>query len=219
MKLSFASTLSLTLFLTLKTAAVDSCGPDGRLRGFAEQKRQNAEFQKERERGAEEVKKKREQWNREIEKSVNEYRASRDRQATGIDQSSAAYFEDLKLKKQQEQELEKARREYVRSKQADCAPGSSGLSEMEEYGLNQKDDRVDIAKRTMFGHQVSTSSRGSSRGGSTDFAPPADFGNAPPPPPAPLPEFYEPEVPPPPPPMPSDFEEPIPPPVFEDPDF
>ncbi len=217
--------LTALLLLNLQMVqAAESFSEEQRLEGFAEHKRKNAQFEKERLSDVDGVKKSRKVWEEQLQKAVADYKASKNRQSVALDESSPEYKEDLKAKKQRAEELEKFRQEYVRERNLKKAQKNSHihLTEEEELGLIEKDQRVDIAKRSLYGGGGSSahsfnSGRGgrNTRGGTTDFAPPPSDFSPPPPPPA-SPEFYEPEIPPPPPPPPMEFEEPIPPPVFDD---
>lgn len=215
----FLLILSMALCASLKSQAQEY-SEEQRLQGFAEHNRKKAVADKEREAGAGEVKKKREEWEKSLAASVGEYKAWKAQQAKGVDESSPEYRQDQEFKKRQARELEEARRQYIKERNAKLARRKSNvkLTEEEELGLENSVNRVADRDRALNGGKPGssrTSGRPSFNNGSADFGEAPQF-NSPPPPPPPTPEFYESEVPPPPPPPP-DFEEPIPPPVFDEP--
>ncbi len=195
--------------------SADELSEEKRLQGFAEHQKANRQFDRDREQHSDEIKAQRNKWEEERLKSLNQFKASKKEQAQGINESSLQYKEDVLLKKRQAAELEKLRQEYVAERDFERKRKKTHihLSESEELGLDQPVERVEIAKRALYGGKPSYS-------GKVDFAgtPPASGRGAVAPPPPHQPDFFEPEPPPVPPPMPEPvFEDAIPPPIFDDP--
>ncbi len=195
-----------------------------RLRGFYEQKLKNENHDEKRQSGAEDVTKAREKWEKEREQSIAEYKKEKLSQRKRIDEDSPQYYQDLnvRIKRLEDRELDQAQFVKERNQYLSQKKGVR-LSEMVEYGLNEKTERIDHKKREELSKKIAKSSGGSlagkgAGGSSGGFSPSA--GEAPPPIPAPAtpPEFFDGEAPPPPPPL-DGFDEPPPPPIFDDPDF
>lgn len=196
-----------------------------RLRGFYEQKQRNENHDEKRQAGAEQVTKAREKWEKERELSIAEYKKDKLNQRKRIDEDSPQYYQDLgvRVKRIEDRELDQAQFVKERNQYLSQKKGVR-LSEMVEYGLNEKPERIDPKKREELSKKIAKSSGGSlagksSGGSSGGFT--SSAGEAPPPIPAPStpPEFFDGEAPPPPPPPLDGFDEPPPPPIFDDPDF
>ncbi len=214
--------LFLLIVLSLNSArSAETVSELERLRGFAQHNQGNQEFDRKRLQDVDEIKKKRQQWEETLQQAVSEHKAAKQKQAQALTETSPEYQNDLAEKRKKDSELEQARIEYIKQRNAQKAQRQSTvhLSEEEELGLNLQAERVDPAKRHYSGGRPSSSGRSSSPGNADFNTPPSDYlPPPPPPPPPPLPEFYESDGPAPIPPPP-EFDEPIPPPVFDDPDF
>ncbi len=197
-----------------------------RLRGFYEQRQKNERHDMRRLSSADQVTQRREKWEKDRELSIAEYKKEKLSQRKRIDEDSPQYFENLgkRIKRLEDRQIEQA--EFVKDRDRYMSQKKGvRLSEMVEYGLNEKTERIDPKKREELSKKIAKSgaSAGKSSGGSGGsgggFSP--SPGEAPPPIPASStpPEFFDGEIPPPPPPPFDGFDEPPPPPIFDDPDF
>lgn len=194
-----------------------------RLRGFYEQKQKNEKSDLLRLSTADEVTRAREKWEKDRELSIVEYKKEKLSQRKRIDEDSPQYYENLEKRVKRLEDRENDRVDFVKDRSRYLSQKKGvRLSEMVEYGLNVKSERIDPKKREELYNKIAKSgstagkSSGYSGGG---FSP--SSGGAPPPIPAPStpPEFFDGEIPPPPPPPLDGFDEPPPPPIFDDPDF
>jgi hypothetical protein len=203
---------------------------ESRLAGFSEQEKINKNFDKQRLSDVDDIKKDREAWEKKRQRAIEKFKQEKSERLVDLNEKNAAYREDMREKRQQDRELEKARQEYVKKRDAarNSVKKNIHISEAHEYGLDEKIIRTNKNKRKVLAGPGG--SAGSSSGAAYSppaYTPPSDFGGtsefeAPPPPPPPMntgaPEFFEPEnnvgVPPA-----DSFEEPIPPPIFDEPEF
>ena len=214
-------------FISFSFVSAYEVSEEVRLGGFKDQQKLNRDFDRQRMSDVDDIKKKRAAWDKKREADIAEFKKFKAREALEISEKSKPYQENQADFKKYEEDLEKARKAYIKNKIAEQNRVKKlGVSEAEEYGLNEPFVRSDRNKRA----NLNTGSSGSGGSGSPSYTPPAyqppgDFGGgmdyeAPPPPPVNTgaPEFFEPEsipgVPP------SDaFDEPIPPPIFDEPEF
>lgn len=195
---------------------------DDRLPGFAEHNWQGRRFEKQREQGSEKVKKERLQWEEQREKSLASYKKWKSLEGKTLDESSAAYRKEVEARKKRDQELENARLEYVRRRDAERSRANSVLlTEEQEYDIStSKSGRVPVEKRVL-GHGSASAASPLGDPGRRDFGgtPPVPGTGDPSMPLQSPPEFYEPEIPPPPPPPEMGFEGDFAPPVVDEPGF
>lgn len=193
-----------------------------RLSGFAEHKKEIADFDKERESGYQDKVKEQEEWDEAYRQAILEHRTLRKAEISSED--ITAFREDLAEKKKWDEEMDLARKELVAERNLlRKNPLSRSLSEEEELDIFSGRPRYLHKKRKLFSSTGSASGGGSfspgrpSFPGADNLPPPPDF-----PPPPPPPAYDESDFPPPPPPPMmgdggyDDFPPPPPPPSFDD---
>lgn len=192
-----------------------------RLSGFAEHKKFNKDFDKEREAGLRDWLLEQEDWEKQRKKAIKEQQSLA--KVPNPAQSKKAYQEHLDEQKVWMFEQDVARKEVVAEKnKLRQNPLVRNISEEDELDILSKRPRYEIRKRALYSSR-GTRSRGAeapSRPTFNDWGNQGDQGGSsnfiPPPPPAIFPEEDFP--PPPPPPMlgEEDFPPPPPPPMFDD---
>lgn len=197
--------------LLCKSSLALAQSEDERRKGFYLHQEENKVYEREREAGLKAYLKEQADWEEQRKKDLAADKNRKKQESPA--ENGPEYKADRREKLQDYENYETLRKAFIKEKKSFEAKNAREQAKrdewaLEEYGLDKKRPRFDIAKRNMSGGKPSGVSSGSGTGGAPSFPPPPafdDFSDGYVPPPFPPAEPFEPPpegFPPPPPPIP-----------------